>query len=706
MRTYLADMLTSGKIRPSKFSAGAPILFVPKKEGRGLCFCVDVRGLNKVTILNRYPLPLMNELRDRVRGAKIFTKLDLKFGYNLIRIKDGDEWKTAFRTCYGLFEYKVMPFGLAIAPATFQNMMNEIFRDMIDLGVIIYLDDILIYSENEQDHVLVALVKRVLECLQEHQLAIAPDKCEWHRSRVNFLDYIISPEGVEMDQEKIRTVVEWEAPDSVEGVQLFLGFANFYRRFIEGYSKLTHPLTDLTKMLEKFFWSDECARAFEELKQRCTSAPLLRHYDPELPCIIECDASDFAIGTVLSQEFEGRFHPVAFHSRKMNKHKINYEIHDKELLAITAAFKEWRRYLEGARHKISVYTDHRGLEWFTQNKPLNQRQARWALELDGFDFQIIYRPGAKNTKPDALSRGAEHRPEQGGHDYQPVEHVLKPGQWVPGNYGQIVLCSVQFQGLRSVVKMSKWLEEEIVSKAKDDSIWQELYDKAAEDGALEGRITALVTYKDGMLFRKGKVWIPSNPSLYKLIMESEHDSRVAVHMGMDKTMELVDRNFYWPVLAKNIEYYIRSCEDCQNNKASRHERHGALHPLELSYALWDAISMDFITQPPKSDGCSTVWVIVDRFTKMAHFVPVKDGQKTAEGCSKLFQENIWKLHGLPSSILSDRDPMFTSKFWAELMGRLDVRLRKSTAFHTQTDGQTERVNQSLEQYLRQYCNYE
>ena len=176
-----------------------------------------------------------------------------------------------------------------------------------------------------------------------------------------------------MDQEKIRTVVEWEAPDSVKGVQSFLGFANFYRRFIVGYSKLTRPLTDHTKKSEKLFWSDECGRAFEDLKQRFTSAPILRHYDPEQPCIIQCDASDFAIGAVLSQKFEGCLHPVAFHSRKMNKHEINYEIHDKELLAITATFKEWRRYLEGARHKISVYTDHRGLEWFTQHKPLNQR---------------------------------------------------------------------------------------------------------------------------------------------------------------------------------------------------------------------------------------------------------------------------------------------------------------------------------------------
>ena len=364
----------------------------------------------------------------------------------------------------------------------------------------------------------------MLEHLQEHQLAIASDRCERHRSRVNFLGYKISPEGVEIYQEKIRTVVKSKAPDLVKGVQSFLGFANFYRRFIEGYSMLTHPLTDLTKKSEKFFWSDECGRAFEELKQRFTSAPILRHYDPELHGIIECDASDFAIGSVLLQEFKGRLHPVAFQSRKMNKHDINYEIHDQELLAITAAFKEWRRYLEGARHKISGYTDHHGLGWITQNKPLNQRQARWALELDGFDFHIIYRPGVKNTKPDALSRCAEHYPEMGEHDYQLVEHVLKPGQWVPGNYGQIVLSSVQYQGLRPVVKISKWLEAEIVSKAKSDSIWQELYDNATEDGALVGRITALVTYKDGMLFRKGKVWIPNDPSLRKLIMESEHGS--------------------------------------------------------------------------------------------------------------------------------------------------------------------------------------
>ena len=191
-------------------------------------------------------------------------------------------------------------------------MRNEIFKDMIDLGVVIYLDDILIYSENEADHI--ALVKRVLSRLQEHKLAIAPEKCEWHKSRVNFLGYIISADGVEMDQEKIKTVLKWDAPETVKDIQSFLGFANFYRRFIEGYSKLTRPLTNLTKKSEKFIWSAECDRAFQELKSRFTSAPILRHFDPHRPCIIECDASDFAIGAILSQKCDGRLQPIAFHS--------------------------------------------------------------------------------------------------------------------------------------------------------------------------------------------------------------------------------------------------------------------------------------------------------------------------------------------------------------------------------------------------------
>ncbi|HEY4064592.1 MAG TPA: DDE-type integrase/transposase/recombinase, partial [Puia sp.] len=306
-------------------------------------------------------------------------------------------------------------------------------------------------------------------------------------------------------------------------------------------------------------------------------------------------------------------------------------------------------------------------------------------------------------------RRSEFRPEKGGQGYQPVERVLKEGQWIQSSHyeqAEVLLSSVMIQGLRPVVKLTKDLEMEIVEKAADDLIWQEEYEKAREAHAVNGEVLADTTYKDGMLFRKGKIWLPRNDALKKLVFENEHDTMVAGHMGMDKTLEMINRNFYWPRMAEDIEDYVRSCVDCQRNKASRHKRHGTLHPLELSYAPWDSISMDFITHLPVSDDCSTVWVIVDRYTKMAHFIPVKNGQKTAEGCAKLFLANVWKLHGLPSDIVSDRDPVFTSTFWAELMKKLDVRLRKSTAFRPQTDGQTERINQTLEHYLRQYCNYE
>ena len=362
---------------------------------------------------------------------------------------------------------------------------------------------------------------------------------------------------------------QWEELTTVKEVQSFLRFENFYRQFIKGYSKLTKPSTDMTKKHEKFVWIAEFQRALDELKKRFTTSPILRHFDPELPCIVECNASDFAIGAILSLEIDGLLNPIAFHSRKMNKHESNYEIHDKELLAITSAFKEWRRYLKGAGHKINVYTNHKGLEWFANNRPLNRRQARWALELDGFDFVIIYRPGVKNGKLDALSRRSEFRREKGGQGNQPIERVLEEGQWVPKSYresypesyqesypdsyrgsyresycgnlnigSEVMLSSVQIQELCPVVRITKVLEGEIVEKAANDPTWQELYNKVKKNGAIEGDTLADITYKYGILFRKSKIWIPNDSAykLRKLISENEHDTIVAGNMGIDKTL--------------------------------------------------------------------------------------------------------------------------------------------------------------------------
>jgi len=367
LREWLKEMEKSGKIRRSTSPAGSPILLVPKPSGRALRLCVDYRGLNAITIPNRYPLPLMQELQDRVQGAKWFTKLDLKNGFNLIRIREGDEWKTAFRTRYGLYKFQVMPFGLTNAPSTFQDMMNHVLSDILDVGVLAYMDDILIYAKTEEEHD--RLVKEVLTRLQQNGLAVAPEKCVWKTEEVEFLGYTIGRKGIKMSTTKVEAVLSWKIPNSLTEVQSFLGFANFYRRFIKDYTKVARPLTELTKKETgtKWAWTEEAGKAFKELKTRFTTAQILAHFDATKPVIIETDASDFAIGAVLSQrDGENRLHPVAFHSRKFQPSEINYEIHDKELLAVVDAFKHWRRYCEGAMHPVQVFSDHQNLEYFTR----------------------------------------------------------------------------------------------------------------------------------------------------------------------------------------------------------------------------------------------------------------------------------------------------------------------------------------------------
>src|SRR5712664_768541 len=260
----------------------------------------------------------MSELRDLVAGATIFTKLDLKDGYHLLRIKEGDEWKTAFRTRYGHYEYKVMPFGLVNTPATFQAMMNTILREFLDHGVVVYLDDILIYSASQAEHI--ELVRKVLARLEEYDLAVSTTKSVFHVREVEFLGYIVAVDGVTMSERKVQTIKDWKHPRSVKEVQIFIGFANFYRRFIKDFSKICKPITETLKGdARKFNWGPEQNKAFEELKSRFTSAPILCHFFPDRETIVETDASDFALGCVLSQFKDKRLHPVAFNSTNLNE---------------------------------------------------------------------------------------------------------------------------------------------------------------------------------------------------------------------------------------------------------------------------------------------------------------------------------------------------------------------------------------------------
>lgn len=687
LHEYIKENLSKGFIRRSESPAGAPILFVKKKDG-SLRLCVDYRGLNKVTTPNRCPLPLISETFDQVGKAKFFSKFDMRGAYNLLRIAQGEEWKTAFRCRYGHFEYQVMPFGLMNAPGTFQAFVNDILRDYLDDFVVVYLDDILIYSETLEEHT--AHVKKVLQKLEAAGISLKLEKCAFDQQEVHFLGFIIGVNGISMDPIKVAAIKDWATPKTVLDIQVFLGLANFYRRFVKNYSKIASPLTALLKKNAKFVWSAAADAAFNDLKSRLMTGPILRHYDHTKASVVEPDASDYAIGAVISQyDDAGVLHPVAYYSRKLLPAEMNYQIYDKELLAIVSAFKHWRHYLEFSSAATEVLTDHRNLEYFTTTRHLSRRQVRWSEILADYHFVIKYRPGALNGAADALSR--KDKPEGGG--TLPLDKTA-----------MTLLPPIQFLNNIRVLPLfpeNSTIQDKIRDLLPEDPTFGPILLKTTAEQEPEGPYSV----QDGLLLREGLVCVPDNPDLKRMILNECHDSPMAGHFGITKTFDLVSRTFYWPSLRTYIKDYVGGCDICQRSKSSNHKPYGLLQPLPIADRPWASISVDFITQLPESNGFSSICVFVDRFTKMAHFAPTTDNVD-AEGTVQLFLERVFSAHGLPDDVTSDRGVTFTSQFTQSIFKALHIEQNLSTAFHQRTDGQTERVNSVLEQYLRCYIDYQ
>ncbi|SNX82233.1 uncharacterized protein MEPE_00939 [Melanopsichium pennsylvanicum] len=689
LRNYLRKMQAIGFIRLSSSQAAAPLLFVPKKDGR-LRPCVDYRALNAITVKDRYPIPLISKHLDRLATAKIFTKFDLKGAYNLLRIAPGHEWKTAFRTRYGSYEYLVMPFGLCNAPATFQRLMNHVLSDLLDVSVIVYLDDILVFSDNEADHH--HHVCQVLDRLRKHQLYCAPDKCEFHTDSVEFLGYLVSPDGLSMDPTKVSTVLEWPPPQSIRQIQVFLGFANFYRRFIRHYSRVAAPLTDLLKggASGKVDLPPEATAAFNRLKEAFTSAPILRHFSPTLYTVVETDASDAVVAAVLSQwhpqpgadasaEPNSRshtLHPVAYWLRKMIPAERNYEIHDKELLAIVDACGAWRHYLHGLTRPFLIYTDHQALQYFQTKRQLNRRQARWQADLAEFDFVLHYRPGKEAVRPDALSR----------------RHDLFPdGPSRPDPANQATLLPANLFARAAGVHSSDPLPTE----------WIETLRKAAN-------LPPNVAVRDGVPYTtEGHVYLP--PQLRDKALHLLHDHPTAGHPGRKTTLHLMRQRFYWPTMVQDTDSYVASCAACRRAKHPRHKPHGYLLPSVPPDRPWSTITMDHITDLPPSLANGTTYnsilVVVDRLTKFVVFIPANKTD-TAETLAYQLQRYVFSYFGLPDTIVSDRGTTFVASVWTELLRALRIKGSYSSAYHPQTNGQTERANQTLELFLRFYTAYD
>ncbi|GAU34277.1 hypothetical protein TSUD_321230 [Trifolium subterraneum] len=652
-----------------------PISVAPyrmKKKDGTIRLCIDYRQLNKVTIKNKYPLPRIDDLLDQLRGATIFSKIDLRSGYHQIRIRTSDVSKTAFRTRYGHYEFLVMPFGLTNAPAVFMDYMNRIFQPYLDKFVVSFIDDILIYSKDPQEHAEHLTI--VLNILREKQLYAKFSKCEFWLSEVKFLGHVISQGGVSVDPSKVEAVLNWERPRTVSEIRIFLGLAGYYRRFILGFSEIALPLTRLTRKGAAFVWNELCENSFNLLKQKLTSAPVLVIPDPDKKYVVYCDASNKGLGCVLMQESA----VVAYASRQLKPHEENYPTHDLELAAIIFALKIWRHHLYGVQ--FALYSDHKSLRYLFDQKELNMRQRRWMEYLKDFDFELNYHPGKANVVADALSRKALYASEILMHQCGLYEKFRDMNLNVTYRKDGVKLNRIELTcDLRSIIGSAQ-----------------------EKDMDLQRRIgkPEFTVADDGVIQFGNRICVPNDADLKRSILEEAHKSGFSIHPGSTKIYHDLKKNYWWPNMKTEIAEFVSRCIVCQQVKIEHQKPAGPLQPLEIPEWKWEHITMDFVTGLPRNQkGEDSIWVIVDRLTKSAHFIAVKSTYK-ASRYAEIFLEEIVKLHGVPVSIVSDRDPAFTSHFWRAFQKAMGTRLRMSTSNHPQTDGQSKRTIQTLENMLR------
>ncbi|KAJ6437064.1 hypothetical protein O9K51_10361 [Purpureocillium lavendulum] len=725
LRRTLTELLDKGFIRASSSPASAPVLFV-RKPGGGLRFCVDYRGLNAITKKDRYPLPLIEETLRSLSKAKWLTKLDVIAAFHKVRIEEGDEWKTAFRTRYGLYEWLVTPFGLTGAPATFQRYINHTLREFLDEFCSAYIDDILIYSSGSlADHR--KKVKQVLARLRDAGLQIDIDKCEFEATSVKYLGFIVEAgKGIRVDPEKVRAIQEWQSPRSARAVRSFLGFANYYRQFIPKFSNIASPLTALTKKDAAFAWSNECQAAFEELKLRLISAPILAQWDPDRETVVETDSSGYVTGGALAQRSDdGLMRPVAFFSKKCTPAECNYPIHDKELLAIMRCLEHWDAELRSVE-SFTVLTDHLNLRYFTKKQPLSERQARWAEMLSRYNFTIVHRPGKDAAVPDALSRREQDMPHSAederlrGRRIQLLEPAKGGGLVTRVKSGYISKGDTDQPG-DATAEQDESVENPF-TEPEIQELWKEglkqhnrywLIRNAVQEGerrlpsqwGLPVMLSECSIDEGQRLCWRERIWVPNHEPLRTRLMQDTHDSALAGHPGRDMLKSLLARRFYWPGLDADARQFVRNCDACGRSNVWREKRRGLLKPLPVPERIWSELSIDFVTElpPTKSNGSTNMMVLTDRLSKSVVLESLKD--ITAETTARALMRNVLQHHGIPAAIVTDRGTQFTSRMWKRLCELLRIKQRLSTAWHPETDGATERANQEVERYIRIFTTY-
>ncbi|RZB46923.1 Leucine aminopeptidase 1 isoform B [Glycine soja] len=649
------SMLQQGLIQPSTSLFSSPVLLVQKPDGT--CrFCVDYRALNVVTVKDRFPIPIIDELLDELGGATCFSKLDLLQGYHQIRMNEADVPKTAFRTHHGHYEFRVMPFGLCNAPSSFQTTMNMIFRPYLRHFIIVFFDDILIYSTSLEDHLL--HLQTAFQILLDNQFALKLSKCFFAQPQVEYLGHLVLGRGVEPVASKVTAIHQWPTPRSTRAVRSFLGLAGFYRRFIRGYATIAAPLVAVTTV-EPFKWTTQAQMAIEQLKQALASAPVLALPKFELPFTVETDASRVGMGAILSQQG----HPIAFFSKPFSQKLLWSSTYVRELCAITTAVKKWRQYLLG--HHFIILTDHRSLKELLTQTIQTPKQHMYLARLMGYDYEIHYRSGSHNQAADALSRLPE------------IASSLS------------LILSVPT--LTFLEELRKPLE----ANSEYTALRQSIRDKPQDHPQF--------SLSQNLVLHSGRIWLPRGIPLINTLLTEYHATPTGGHAGVTKTLASILENFQWPGLRDDVKQFVAKCVDCQVTKYEARKIAGLLCPLPVPNRPWEDLSLDFIVGLPPYQGNTTILVVVDRFSKGIH-LGMLPATHTAHMTASLFINIVVKIHGIPRSLVSDRDPLFISRFWQDLFHASGTLLRMSSPYHPKTDGQIEVLNRVIEQYLRAFVH--
>ncbi|GBG69515.1 hypothetical protein CBR_g4208 [Chara braunii] len=639
LRAQLDDILAKGWICPSCSPYGAPVLFV-RKDNKDLRLSIDYRKLNVQTIKNAGPLPRIDDLLESLGGAKYFSKLDLKSGYHQIEIQPRDRYKIAFKTRYGHFEWIVMPFGLTNAPTTFQAAMTTKFRDVLDRTVLIYLDDILVYSRTLDEYL--EHLRAVLERLRIAKYKANRDKCEFAQQELEYLGHYVTPQGIRPLADRVQAIQDWPDLKCTIDVRSFLGLASYYMRFVNGFQRIAAPLSRLRSPLVPFEFSDEARHAFHTLKTTLLQASVLSIYDPTLPTKVTTDASGYGIGAVLEQHDDTDWHPVEYFSQKVPSINTLDDARKKELLAFVTVLKRWCHFLLGSRRFMWVM-DNNPLTYYKMQDTVSSTIGRWMYFIDQFDFTSKHISGSSNKAADALSR----RPD---------------------------LCAL----VHSTFGLDEILQQHFVNGYKSDRGFSTLHVDLSSDQSPTSNYRIVDGYL--LLHTRGKdlLCVPQDRILRTRLLGEYHDSRLAGHLCVAHTLARLRQRFHWPDIISDVNWYIQSCAVCHRNKGRHQLPYGELKPLPIPRASGLSIAMD-VTGPFPHDrlGHDGILTVLDRLSKYARFLPCKYHATAPE----LARTGCFGSHGVPEDIVSDRDTRFKSAFWTTLMVESSTNMKPSSPRH-------------------------